>query len=1007
MAPQKREQSPAAPRSAKKRRSNTVTTINASAAAPSSADSALSPPTPAMTPAAAPAASSSTPSNVILGAESDAVIRTFGNLLEGSQCKSTASSLQPSRAALHFLRHHVLLADFTLPCCRFQVPSLIVAARLAENDSALRIVLEHRYAIRRQLANMAVRPEGFEFLHHVYGREPQTVILVSPPHLVAILAADGSWRRVPRVEAVHGPPAHTTRWYTQYLRDNNLPSWFLSGSHIQMLTLPQEADDLGIAHNPETPIASEKYLEVRYPEPPQIPLAASHSNEPFVYQLSKSEQVRLARLHPATNLLGNDRRVIVYPSGRINIHHDPASLRLPEMSPELVAWVAATAESASYYTEPQDSNDQSLAGGPPPQNDAQRLEAIEQARQHRIALNLRGPSLFNGEFNYLTDIDRQHAEILGYANPDHAASLIAHGALSLGVLPGTAPVFVGWTPIFGNGTFESGSAQNRNLKTVQTHDLQTGYLDPPVQPYGSGQWQYLSPESRDLARLNFGDQDWAGAHLAGNHHPTAVDIMLAREIHHRLVLAGSKAEDPTATVDIVWVPSITNANNDPVIVVSDDEFEEHDAPADRVEQDRGFGIDPVSGLAHWPPNDGTPNHNQTARDGRGQYQTRMVGKKNHIQKITLDVARARPTVDHNGQPNGNESQPHRTYIYYKGGRWERWSNSLLLDVPDGWADVRLVEKLNRWMEQTRIRQGWRPKRGDARERYTGEQKDWVNEQRKNKAVSYKQIAEMFNKHFGLAGNLRRDESGINSLVGRLKNDEATWAAGIKKGAGKKGKTATDNSKNAEGGQDGKDCDGEIAAETEQSRDGDEQQEAEQATKFSTVGLANSMFNFMPSPAPPSRPPETLSSELSVLLTADPQLAKRTPVQLYLEADARIEIAYGEEWREQDVVNQSFEAGIEDPWDGVMLRHDDTGQEGAVDRVKAYYGQRCGKARAEYHHKDQRGEEVVLKPSPGGKLGVRVCKARLENDETREEARVEVGAAIEDRHGGFGKDAVEG
>ncbi|KAK4631320.1 hypothetical protein CLAFUW4_03691 [Fulvia fulva] len=763
MAPKKRrESSPSAPSTNKKARTTTSTTNNAADEGAPTTGTAPPPPAPAVAPAAT-AATSTMPDNVALGAEDDPVVRTFGNLLEGSQ--------HP----------------------------------FEEGNTEQRDTLVQRYRARRDLADMSARPEGYEFTLRLYGHDPQAVALLSPPHLAAIRDANGRWRRITRVPALHGQQPYTTQWYNQYLRDSNLPSWFFSGSHMEMMDLPQEAEDLGIAHDATEPRTSEHYLEVRYPHTPQVPDAGDHGRQgAFLYQLSEEEQLRLARMFPATNFLGNDRRVIVWPSGRITVHHDPSSLGLPQIVSELVGWIDSAVH-ASYVLEPR-ANNGSASTSIPPRNDLRRLETIENARANRAVLNPRGPCHGDGTFEYLTEIDEINAQILEFNDAHHAAQCIANGALRRGLQPGTSPVLVRWSP-----------------NTVN------GYLNPPVQPPGDGEWYYLSPESQNLATINFGDQAWAAPHLAGNHNPTAEDIWRVRLHHNRLVaLGGDPLADPTGSVDIVWVPDApTTTNNGGVTVLSDDEFDDLD-PVDGVEVDRGFGIDPVTGLAHWPPNDGTPAHDQTAHDDRGQYQTRMVGKKNFIKKITLDVARARPTVDTHGEANGNVPQPHRTWIYLKGGRWERWKGSHELDAPGGWEDIKLVEKLNRWAEQTRIRQDWRQKRPDSRERYTSEQKKWVWELVRDKKESYRTIAKAFNKAFGLKGTLQRDESGINSLVSRLKADEAKWAAGVKvrwkDETKEKTKDAEGGKEDDEGGKAEQETSGDGTADTEQAEQGGENED---------------------------------------------------------------------------------------------------------------------------------------------------------------------------------------
>ena len=156
--------------------------------------------------------------------------------------------------------------------------------------------------------------------------------------------------------------------------------------------------------------------------------------------------------------------------------------------------------------------------------------------------------------------------------------------------------------------------------------------------------------------------------------------------------AGEVEEDPTATIDLVWVPGDDDdvESNDQTELVCD---EDETGVAEDV-------VDQHTGLTHDPRNGGT--RNQTGEVGQTRYSTRSINGRNY----TLDRARA----------HARNVEEHKSWIVNQKGVWKQWPNYTSLD----WSNADQVERMNKWREQAATRAGWPGKRQVVRPDYTEE-----------------------------------------------------------------------------------------------------------------------------------------------------------------------------------------------------------------------------------------------------------------------------------------------
>lgn len=270
--------------------------------------------------------------------------------------------------------------------------------------------------------------------------------------------------------------------------------------------------------------------------------------------------------------------------------------------------------------------------------------------------------------------------------------------------------------------------------------------------------------------------------------------------------------DPTADINLVWILAADGEDAEEDVEYNEDSttnvtgIQPSQTPAlgttgtvAPAEPDAGHGHDSTNGLAHDPLNHG--ENNQTASDGKAEYQTRMIKDK----KITIDRARARPVV------GNNPPQTHRLWVYTNGGKWSRYPETRTNRVD--WTDKKSVEKVSKWRQQSFKRYGWEPTHRLVRDAYTNEQYDWIfGFIRENNGGRPLQgpinLANEFNKKFGENRTVKAMQALTDRLVkeykengGKLRDREESGRAKRKsqgKGKGKKGEGDGDGE---EGGED--------------------------------------------------------------------------------------------------------------------------------------------------------------------------------------------------------------
>jgi hypothetical protein len=515
-------------------------------------------------------------------------------------------------------------------------------------------VLQQQYQLRRFLASYAAFPEGYEFQHG-----DRYVVLLTPPHQVAVHAADGTWSRQARDENIHGPAPYTESWYNGYLLESGLPQFFLGPEHLGMVANTGEAQALGVEPQAlRTPPPAE-YLQIRYPETPENVFMRDVDGEDagsYHYTLTNKDRLRLARQFPAVNFPGRVKEVFLpqQNSGYIFISHN-MNISFTEMGEADVEWRENEA-AASYVSD--DGPVPALAAALIVDKKERDAAIFDAHAAHAVAV----PPAHHtpngiGHWAFLQPVDALRANILGYGAADAVVDARRRGALSGGMRQEQVPHVV-WYP-------------------------DPVLLNPAAVPERPGGWEFYTAEAAKRA-AQFGDQEAFGT--AGVRNPTAAQIWRIRERFQMCMGSGETDADLTRGIDLVWMPDDADVSR------TADEWERGDNDESK---DCGYGIDERSGLAHNPLNPEQPN-NQTAHSAElAAYETRMFGDTN----ITLDRGSAR-----RGHP-----EEHKLW-YHDGARWIKYHLAGSVD----WSSRPSVDKLNKWREQGQRRSGWRLKREYSR-----------------------------------------------------------------------------------------------------------------------------------------------------------------------------------------------------------------------------------------------------------------------------------------------------
>lgn len=592
----------------------------------------------------------------------------------------------------------------------------------------------------------------------------RSFVLLTPPDMVAVRHADGTWTRQFRRDGdVDDPPPYTEDWYQEYLRHSGLPCWFLRPSHIMMLEDDAESRLLGLDNQASsTVVPVPGYLDHMYPFPPAYPIPNSGHDGAYTLGNVEQRQPHLARRFPATNVEGMESVIVVLPSGHIQLRRDINGLDLPTADAMEIEWMeefdGSVAGSftpqrmlASYRWEtnhPQrethlpravigDLNAlplprQTPVASPPRRVPRDRTDEVEEAREHGGIVNPSRNIWGLGRLTFLDPTyDHQSAVELGFNTPNEVNNARMRGDLPHGFGTNAGPFVVFWP--------------DRRFR------------NPIEQPQGHGTWRFLTEGGEDsdegLAAINFG-----GSRDLPD-HPTAEQIYRLREL-----FVSEGREDLTAEIDLVWIPGDMDPNQpfmttatqqqlfEMVVVSSPQPATPTPAGPHALDAPTPPSAQSTGGLQHDPTN-GQPGgpHDQTGGEN-ANYATRVEGTR----RITIDRSRCHVNV----------VEPHKFWCYGARG-WRKWTHAATMN----WGDANKVAALNKHREQTHQRGKWPALRTTAREDYTREQREWVME-RVNETQGERPLQQIpdllreFNRVFGAT----RSETGMQSLVDRLRKE---------------------------------------------------------------------------------------------------------------------------------------------------------------------------------------------------------------------------------------------
>ena len=189
---------------------------------------------------------------------------------------------------------------------------------------------QFRFRRRRGIAQYGRFPEGYEFRLALPDGTNNTIILLTPPDLVAVRYPGGIWTRERRVEEQHGPAPYSAAWYQEYLRVNHLPPYFMTLEHLNSQNEAAEAKHLRMGEgknrinlDPPRELPVENWLELRYPARP-MPLSLQEGRP---YNLDRLEANSLARNWPmiiANSITFGDTKVTAHSQRYffVNLPHD-------------------------------------------------------------------------------------------------------------------------------------------------------------------------------------------------------------------------------------------------------------------------------------------------------------------------------------------------------------------------------------------------------------------------------------------------------------------------------------------------------------------------------------------------------------------------------------------------------------------------------------------------------------------------------------------------------------
>ena len=569
--------------------------------------------------------------------------------------------------------------------------------------------IRNRFRIRRSLANLSRYPEGYAIVLPLGGRRHE-VVLLTPPDLVAVQRADGTWYRRARNVAEDGLMPYTFAWYQEYLVEHDLPYYFMRPELYNMLEGTAEADALGITNSlAALPDPDYTWTRRRYPQAIQYLLPDSDvSTNTTPVDINAAQAERLGMRFPAITVnteVFDDYRVYVHPTGHLTVRytHDNSADAV-DRTQFRTLYESRSSYLASYRIEGREM-------GITASNNRDRTQESANARANGGIVDSDEQPNGLGQFDWLDrEVDAEIAMQYGLNRPE-------------GVMRARE-----------NGVLTNVPLRHRPL-TVWRPDLR--FLNPSVQPEGQGRWEYTTIPSRDLAWMNLGNQE----HFDNIPHPTATQVFDRRRQTRDEIARGDRSLDADTTIgiDIVWVPTVSPGD----LVL--------DPPRSPTPPQEDGLIDPKTGLAHQPKNDG--KHDQTGVEGERNWQTIKINGK----IFTLDRSRA----------HKDSVQEWKSWTVNAKGQWYQWKQYSSID----WTNEVSVESMNKWREQATRRVGFYPKRELDRPDYTQPERTWVfgyvkDSKGERPTTTIAEITRLFNERFVP----QRDEIGIQSLIDRLRKE---------------------------------------------------------------------------------------------------------------------------------------------------------------------------------------------------------------------------------------------
>ncbi|SMQ47912.1 unnamed protein product [Zymoseptoria tritici ST99CH_3D7] len=619
--------------------------------------------------------------------------------------------------------------------------------KASRDQPAQRALLNEACSRRIVLAQYQRFPEGYEFEHHLVGEQKaRTVILLSPPDLVAIRDEDGIWARHTRQEEEHGPPPYSADFYSMYLYDSGLPSWFLTKDHRDMSVTNREQVQLGIQHTPHP-----QYLEVRYPTTPMRPIANGAPNA-FKLNMSEEDQLKLARNFPVTNLLKSGYLVDVVSDGYVVIDLPPALSA--QLKADDVTWISSDFKSSYIIEEPANPRHIQLTRSDP----QRRQELIEAAErdEHGMRVNPNVTPEGDGYWDWLqAEVDSERAKVLDIFDPAEMAAARLRGFYRKGMSRTESPAVI-WR--LHNEAEVHNQAEVHEGPPIQN----LWHWNPSQQPPGQGVWKFAEEAAREKAAQLFGNAE--EFNMAGNPFPDAATIFTLRLQFQFQINKGRipSESDPTQSITLVWEVA-AQADYPPgadVIKTRAESPSADDASlADELPPpDHDYGYDERSMLRHDPMNGGKPGspNDQRGLIGEAHYMTANI----HGTIITLDRSPAQQHKPH---------QSHKLRVFDT-----RWNPYQPAGDEFDWSDAASIVKLNKWRNQIMNRRQW-PKLREMHKTCTTEQRTWLLENAMLDPGAaphlFKDIADQFNERFGLLGREARDARTINNVCRLLRGQQ--------------------------------------------------------------------------------------------------------------------------------------------------------------------------------------------------------------------------------------------